>query len=55
MSGFRSRRAELQQRCQHERNEFIVSVSATVAQLPRARQIARWMRFARRLLRDIRT
>jgi len=54
MNALDSRREELQRRCQRERNQFIAAGAATAARLPNARQIARWMRFARRMLRGFR-
>ena len=53
MNARATRREELQLRCQHQRNEIIASTAATLARLPKPRDLARWMRFARRLLRDI--
>lgn len=51
MSARETRRDELRRRCQRERNEFIAASAATAARLPSARQIARWMRFIRRVAR----
>ena len=45
-----TRRAELQRRCQSERNQFIAAAANTAARLPDTRQVARWIRLARRIL-----
>jgi hypothetical protein len=44
---------QLLQECQHQRYELIASGAAGLARLPSPRNLARWMRFARSLLRVI--
>lgn len=48
-----ARLEELRRLCQRQRNEFIAASAAAAARLPGTRQITRWLRFARRVLRLI--
>jgi hypothetical protein len=50
MSTLSKRREELLQRCRHERNQLIASSATTIAQIPHAQDLRRWIRLARRIL-----
>jgi hypothetical protein len=47
------RRDQLQARCERERNAMIGVTATTLALLPRARQLSRWLRGTSRLLRAV--
>lgn len=48
-----SRRDRLQERCEQQRNALIGVTATTLALLPRARQLSRWLRGTSRLLRAV--
>jgi hypothetical protein len=48
-----SRREQLQARCEQQRNAMIGVTATTLALLPRARQLSRWLRGTSRLLRAV--
>jgi hypothetical protein len=52
-SAEQSRRDRLQARCERERNALIGVTATTLALLPRARQLSRWLRGTSRLLRAV--
>jgi hypothetical protein len=49
----RARRDELVARCQRERHELVATTAATLAMVPRARQLAHWIRTLSRMLRVV--
>ena len=48
-----TRRDQLQARCEQQRNALVGVTASTLALLPRARQLSRWLRGTSRLLRAV--